>query len=289
VAGKPAIQRCLELLSHVSLRNQYRLADCIAVVLRIFPNQVSKQTRDNIKLCFSHLAMTEQKQLYRDSIRHTCYSMTELAAVWCWPADKILACVTRVDICPEFDQTTKSKIILAPHLGSWEMLAIWMGYDYDAMILYKRRRDRALDSFILESRARSGSTLVPTKKRGLRKLLVGLRKGANLVILPDQKPAANKGRIESRFFGANAPTTKLVQALCAKVDCDVFMATVNRSDPPGEFGLRIERLEHSRLAADETESAQYMNDQIEQRCRLHLEQYQWGYRRFTTSAYETVK
>ena len=287
--ARPAIQRCLELLSHVSLRNQYRLAECIALVIRLIPNQVSKQTRDNIKLCFSDLTQAEQKQLYRDSIRHTCYSMTELASVWCWPADKILARVTSLDICPEFDQSTKSKIILAPHLGSWEMLVIWLGRACDAMILYKRRKNRTLDRFILDSRARTGGTPVPTKKRGLRKLLVGLKKGENLMILPDQKPAANKGRIKSHFFDASAPTTKLVQTLCAKVDCDVFMATISRSDPPGEFGLRIERLEHSRLAADETDSAQYMNDQIEQRCRLHLEQYQWGYRRFTSSAYETVK
>ena len=287
--SRPAIQLCLELLSHVSLRSQYRLADCIAFVLRIIPNQVSKHTRDNIKLCFPDLPSTEQKLLYRNSIRHTCYSMTELAAVWCWPADKILAQVTSFDICPEFNESTKSKIILAPHLGCWEMLAIWLGRACDTMILYKRRSNRALDSFILESRARTGSTLVPTKKRGLRKLLIGLKKGENLMILPDQKPAANKGRIKSCFFGVSAPTTKLVQTFCARVDCDVFMATINRSNPPGEFGLRIERLEHSRLAAEETDSAQYMNDQIEQRCRFHPEQYQWGYRRFTSTAYEAVK
>jgi lauroyl/myristoyl acyltransferase len=64
---------------------------------------------------------------------------------------------------------------------------------------------------------------------------------------------------------------------------------MKRSSPPGEFSLSIQPLEHERLAADETSSAQYMNDQIEQLARLSLEQYQWGYRRFSNNAYASVK
>lgn len=287
--SKPVLQICMETLSHLSLRNLYRLADCIAFLLRITPNQISRQTRENIKLCFPELSDSAQKRLYQESIRHTCYSAIELAAVWCWPVDKILQRLTGIDICPEFNQSNASKIILAPHLGCWELLAIWLGRSCNIMYLYKRRSNRALDGFISDSRARTGGSPVPAKKHGLRKILLGLNNGESLVILPDQKPGRNKGRIESRFFAANAPTTKLVQALCRRVDCDVFIATIRRSTPPGEFALCIEQLEHSRLAAAEIDSAQYMNDQIEQRCRQFPEQYQWGYRRFTSSAYETVK
>jgi lauroyl/myristoyl acyltransferase len=79
-----------------------------------------------------------------------------------------------------------------------------------------------------------------------------------------------------------------VQNLCCKIDCDVFIASACRSDPPGEFALRIRALEHARLAADETSSAQYLNDQIEALVRLQPAQYQWGYRRFQASAYATI-
>ena len=155
-------------------------------------------------------------------------------------------------------------------------------------MMYKRRQDRALDAFIREARARSGGNPVPTKRRGLRKLLIGMKKGASLMILPDQKPGRNKARIESTFFGANAPTTTLVHNLCSKLDCDVFIAAVCRSEPVGEFSLRIRPLERARLAADELGSAQYMNDQIEALARENPTQYQWGYRRFTSSAYASI-
>lgn len=286
---KPAFQICVELLSRFSLHSQYRIGDFISFVVRNTPNQISKQTRANIKLCFPDLERSEQQQLYREAIRHTCYTMTELAAVWCWPVDKILPHIKSMDICDSFNSNARAKIILAPHLGSWELLATWLGQVRAAVMLYKRRKNRALDDFIKQARARSGGSLVPTKKHGLRKLLVGLKDGATLMILPDQKPAKNKARIDAKLFGISAPTTTLVQNLCSKIDCDVYIATVYRSSPPGEFSLRIQPLQQELLAADEASSAQYMNDQIEQLARQQLEQYQWGYRRFATSAYKSVK
>lgn len=287
--GKPILQRSLELLARFSLPTQYRVGDLISLVLRSTPNQVSRQARENIRLCFADMDKAEQQALYRDSMRHTCYATTELAAAWCWPTERMLATITSVDVCDEFDASERSRIILVPHLGSWETLAVWLGQHCNAIMLYKRRKNRELDSFILQARARSGGDLVPTKKRGLRQLLIGLKAGKSLMILPDQKPGGKKAYIESKFFGLGAPTTTLVQNLCSKMDCDVFIANMCRSEPPGEFSLQIRPLEHGRLAADDISSAQYMNDQIEALARRHLAQYQWGYRRFDSGAYGSAR
>jgi KDO2-lipid IV(A) lauroyltransferase len=287
--SKPAIQRILELLAYFPLRFQYRLGDVVAFIFRCIPNRYTRLMRQQIKLCLPELDRAAQKQLYRQALRHTVYTLTELGAVWCWPADKILGRVTAVDICEEFHQANGGKIILAPHLGSWETLGIWLGQNCDAIILYKRPRDKALDGFVRQVRGRTGGTPVPTKKRGLRKLLIGLREGNNLMILPDQKPGARKACIESEIFGVNAPTTTLVNNLCGKVDCGVFIATIYRSSPPGEFSLTIQLLDRERLAKDEIASAQYMNDKIEQIIRQSPEQYQWAYRRFSSKAYEPDK
>lgn len=286
---KPLIQFYFELLSHFSLRLQYRLGDIIAFFLRNTTNQLSQLVQANIALCFADLGKDGQKYLYRESIRQTCYAMTELAAVWCWPVEKILARVTSVDICREFELSSRGRIILVPHLGSWETLVIWLGKKCNALIMYKRRKSKAVDQFVKTSRARSGGIPVPTKKHGLRKLLIGLREGNSLMILPDQRPAGNKARIDAEFFGVSAPTTTLVHNLCHKVECDVFLASMQRSSPPGNFSLRIQSLDHASLAADEASSAQYMNDQIEQLVRPALEQYQWGYRRFSENAYQASR
>ena len=154
-------------------------------------------------------------------------------------------------------------------------------------MLYRQRRQkyRETDSYIAAARSRSGGTLVPTSKQGLRELLVGLKRGRSILILPDQRPRLGKAYIDSTFFGHDAPTTTLVQNLCSKIDCDVFIASALRSTPPGEFDLRISSLEHARLAGDKVASAQYMNDAIEALVRTCPAQYQWGYQRFSKSTY----
>lgn len=286
--SKPLAQHFLELLSRLSLRNLYRLGRLTALVVAYTPNQVSRQARQNIELCFGDLAPHERRQLFRESIRQTCYAAYELAAIWCWPVDKVERHITEVDVCDSFMQTTRGRIILLPHLGSWETLGIWLGQRINVMYLYKRRKNKSVDQFVKASRSRTGGVPVPTKKAGLRQLLVGLKRGDSLVILPDQKPRDNKAHIASTFFGHDAPTTTMVQNLCSKLDCDVFVALVYRSTPVGELGLSIEPLERERLATDEIESARYMNDQIEQRVRRHKEQYLWAYRRFSNQVYESV-
>ena len=279
----------LGLLAHFPLRVHYRIADAVALAIRIIPNRFSRQMRQNIALCLPEMDPLAQQRLYRQALRHTVYAFTELAAVWRWPAEKILPRITTLDICDEFQQTDRGKIILAPHLGSWELLGIWLGQHCDAIILYKRIKDRALDEYIRNARGRSGGTPVSTKKRGLRKLLTGLRANGNLMILPDQKPGAGKARINAGFFGVDAATTTLVRNLCNKVDCDVFIATIYRSSPVGEFGLLIQPLDHKRLAENESTSARYMNKKIEQLVRRFPEQYQWSYRRFSNQAYGSAK
>ena len=287
--GKPVAQHTLELLSHFSVRAQYRIGDLASFFLRNTPNQVSRQARQNIELCFADLDKGERQRLYQECLRHTCYTMTELGAVWRSPLERLLERITSVDVCAEFEQSQKSRIILAPHLGSWETLAQWLGHHCDIIMLYKRRKNKAVDQLVRECRARSGGELVPTKKRGLRQLLVGMKNGKDLMILPDQRPGGRKAFIEAEFFGLSAPTTTLVHNLCSKMDCDVFIANMCRSTPPGKFSLQIRPLEYARLAADDVRSAQYMNDQIEAMVREHLEQYLWGYRRFDSDVYASLE
>lgn len=277
----------LGLLSQFSLRAQYRLADLLALGLRAVPNQVARQARANIALCFADRDADERRRLYRQVLRHTCYAMTELGALWCWPVERVRERIREVDVSPAYREGGKAKILLLPHLGSWETLGIWLGGHCEAIMLYKRRKrkHRAMDEFVIGRRARYGGELVPTTRQGLRRLMQGLRKGRTLVILPDQKPGGGKARIESTFFGHSAPTTTLVHNLCSRIECDVFLASVCRSEPPGEFELRIQDLEFAELAGDETRSAQYMNDRIEALVHTRPEQYQWGYRRFSNRVY----
>ena len=270
------------------LRWQYRLADLIAWIIANTRNQLSTQARQNIRLCFADLNPDQQQRLYRDSIRHTCYAMTELGTIWYRPVERLMEMVTSIDICPEYHCADQGRLVLAPHLGSWEMLAQWLGKTDNAIFLYKRRKNHALDQFIVDCRARTGGEPVSTRKGGLRQLLIGLRNNRTLMILPDQRPRGKHAYADSIFFGLDAPTTTLVNSLCSKLECRVFIATMYRSTPVGEFGLRIISLDREPLSGEQRQSVNYMNAAIEQLVRDYPGQYQWGYRRFRSSVYQSL-
>lgn len=285
---KPVIQILVELLSHCSIKTQHRLGDLLGFLVNRIPNQLSTQTDNNIRLCLGGLNRAEQQSLKQDAIRHTCYSLTELAAVWCWPVEKILARVKTENVCDQFTNSSKGRIVIAPHLGSWELLNIWLAGKTRLWSLYKPQKNPAMDQFILQSRGRNGAQLVPTNAAGLRKIIRGIKQGDTIMVLPDQKPRAGRAQIDSQFFGQLAPTTPLVRYICRTQDCDVFIAVMYRQQSNGTFGLSIEPLAHDRLAASEHESAQYLNDEIEKLVKAHLEQYQWGYERFVQSEYQPL-
>jgi KDO2-lipid IV(A) lauroyltransferase len=285
---KPAIQILLELLSHFPIKAHYVVGSILGFFVTHIPNQISRQTDSNIRLCFDGLSRSKQLSLAKNSIRQTCYSLTEAAAVSCWPAQKILATIQLEAVCEEFNQSNKGRLVIAPHLGSWELLNIWLAENGPLISLYKPQRNQKVDRFIFESRSRNGAQLVPADASGLRKIIKGLKRGETVMILPDQKPRRSSAQIDSYFFGHAASTTPLIQNICAKLDCDVFIGVMYRLETTSRFSLSIESLDHHKLAAPDLESAQYLNDQIESRVRRHPDQYQWGYARFTRAEYETL-
>ena len=285
---KPPIQILLELLAYLPIRVQYRLARILAFVVTRINNQISLQTEKNIHLCFNGLNHSRQIDLKKSTVRHTCYALIELAAVWCWPVKKILAKIEQEEICKKFSHTDKGRLVIAPHLGSWELLNIWLAANGRVFSLYKPQRNARVDNFILQSRTRNGAQLVPTDAFGLRKLIKGLKRGATVMILPDQKPRSDAAQIDSQFFGHVASTSLLIQNICKRIDCNVFIAAMYRNEKSTTFSLCIESLDHHRLAGPEVDSAQYLNDQIENMVRTHLDQYQWSYERFTSAEYKTL-
>ena len=276
------VNRTLALCSSKCL---FRLARGMAFLLRHTGNQISRKTRQNIRLCFSDMNEQQQQQLINDSIVHTCCSFTELGSLWHQSMDKVLTRLTEQDIDDSFYTADKPRLIIAPHHGSWELLNLWLAQQVEIFSLYEPARTPALDRYIRRCRSRSGAKLVPANTTGLRSLLQGLKLGASCMVLPDQRPGQKSAKVEADFFGIPAPTTLLVKKLLSKVDCDVFIAAVTRNLQQGNYSLRINKLESARLLDEDRLSAGYMNQSIEQFISQNICQYQWAYRRFRSRMY----
>jgi KDO2-lipid IV(A) lauroyltransferase len=286
---KPAIQYLLEHLAVYSPASRFRLARLIAFIMVHSPNSISRQTRQNIQLCFPEQSKAEQVLLIKQSILHSCLSVLELSDIWCQPVENSLASVSKVTAPDSFNELTGSSIIIAPHLGSWELLNIWLADRFELISLYKPQDNPKTDYFMLQSRSRNGATLVSTSTSGLRQLMKGLRQGKCLMILPDQKPGKRSAKIDSTFFGHTAPTTSLIYNLCHRTRSNVFIAAAMRNEIGDKFSIVVNSMDCDRLSASAESSAEYLNQTIESLVRSCPEQYQWGYPRFRKSVYRAVE
>jgi KDO2-lipid IV(A) lauroyltransferase len=282
------VSTLLKALSLLSLGGLYRIADFFDPFIATFPNRASRLIRQNIQLCFPDLNSDEQRQLCRLTIRHSCYSAFELAAVWCWPVEKILARITSENVCGSFHASKKGRIVVVPHLGNWELVNLYLAQQGDLVSLYKTQTNAAVDSLLLTARSRNGAHLMPANISGLRQLSLALKQGKTVMILPDHRPEKNKSQLMATFFGVEAPVAPLIYKFCKRIDCDIFIATIFRNRDDASFHLDLNELEHEKITVDQQSGLNYLNSQLEFLIKQHPEQYQWAYRRFDPSTYHAL-
>ncbi len=252
-------------------------------------NQITRQSRENIRLCFAGLTTDQQNTLVKDSITHTCCAFIELAAIWNHPIERVLGLIDVDYIDASFASSQRAKVIVAPHQGSWELLNYWLAQHGGFFAVYKPSRKTALNQYILEKRGRNGARLVPTNTAGMRSLIKALRSGkSTCMVLPDQRPPKNSARVDSKFFNQPAKTSLLIKNLANRVDCDIYIAIINRELVSGRYQLRLEAMERTELLSEDNRSARYLNERIERLVTDNISQYQWAYRRFDEQAYKLL-
>ncbi len=261
----------------------------MAFIVEHTNNQVSRQTSQNIKLCFPEFNKQQQKRLIKESIFHTCCAFIEPAYIWTRKVEKVLKKVEIRKLDDSFIESKKARIIVAPHHGSWEILSYWLAQYGELYALYKPARKASIDNYIFEKRSRNGAKLVATTTAGIRQLLKGMKQKATCVILPDQRPGKNMASSDSLFFSHPVRTSLLIKNLASKIDCDIFICAITRDIKNGKYQLSLERMDVSKIHQPDEASANYLNEVIQDFISQHICQYQWSYRRFTDAAYQKLK
>jgi KDO2-lipid IV(A) lauroyltransferase len=276
----------LHILSWLPLGLARWLGKVLALVAWSLRTRMQQTTATNLGLCFPAMSETERDQLGRRSLQATMQTVMEAGAAWLWPARRTLALIQRVDNLALLEQAKaagKGVIVLAPHLGNWEVLGLYLnacglGQSYQ---LYQAPADPRLDALIHRGRSRAGATMVATDNRGVAELLKALRAGNIAGILPDQVPDAGGGDY-APFFGVPALTMTLLVRLQQKTGAAVVLAFARRittQDGPG-FELIFREPDAGIYAKDMPEALAAMNRAIEALILLAPEQYQWEYKRF---------
>ena len=142
--------------------------------------------------------------------------------------------------------------------------------------LYQPPRSRFLRKIINDLREYHDNEMVPTNKRGLRRLYEVLLEGGTVAVLPDQVPSSGHF---IPFFGEFALTDELTIRLQRKTGANVLMLVfLRRSD--GYFDVHIAEADTELYQGNVTNALGALNGMIESVVALQPAQYQWEYKRY---------
>ncbi len=216
----------------------------------------------------------------RNAVRGIGAGALELAFIWMRPVDEVLAKVVSVEgreYLTDAAAVGRGVVYLTPHLGCFELAALYIGAHRRLSAMYRPPRIGWLEPIMLAGRERGQVRLCPADASGLRSLMRALRAGEAIGILPDQVPQAGGGEWAD-FFGRPAYTSTLASRFAATSQAQLILCVCERL--PAGKGYRMS---FSPLAVSEhTSAARQINSALEQAIRRLPEQYLWSYNRYKT-------
>jgi KDO2-lipid IV(A) lauroyltransferase len=246
-----------------------------------FGGRSRKVTERNIQVAFPELTRKEQARLARRSLCATGELASEMGHVWLRSWDHVKGLILEVqgdEAIRDAQRAGRGVIILAPHLGNWEILGLHLATLGNVVSLYEPPKLPAIGPMIEAARQRSGATLVPTDSRGLARLLKSVRGGDISGILPDQAPGDINSGENIPFMGTPCFTGTLASNMIRRTGALAVFGFAERI--PGGFRLRYLPAEDAIYDEDTTVSLEALNRGVETCLRYCVEQYQWEYKRF---------
>lgn len=276
------IQGLLKVLSLLSLPAAQRIGSLAGRLGWRTAKRARRITEINIKACFPELPAEAQEQLARESLIETAKTALEIPLMWEWPVERCLGLIKEVrgqGLVDDALSRGKGLLLLAPHLGNWELAGLYFSSRYQMAALYSPPNMPELEPYMSRVRGRLGSELVRPDRRGLLRLITILREGGVAGVLPDQSPTPAGGTF-APFFGIQVLTMKLVTKIIAKTGTSVLVTYAERL-PHGE-GFRIHVMPPDRrlFDTDLAASTTGLNASVEACVREIPNQYQWEYKRF---------
>lgn len=271
----------VRLVGKLPLRRARQLGATVGRMAYRLNIRMVKVTRRNLALCLPHLSAEQRESLTRDSVLETGRLAPEVCVIFCnqrTPANQRIRRYEGEALVRGLLAEGKGLIVLAPHLGNWEVLGTYLAKLAPTTNLYQPPRLLGLDEFIRSGRQQTGSQLVPTNAKGVAALLKALKNGGICGILPDQNPNGEQSGEYVPFFGHPAFTMTLAYKLIRKTGCNAVFAYAKRVQDG--FDLIFRAPPEDIYSEDLLTSLTALNKGIEHLVMEAPAQYQWEYKRY---------
>jgi len=266
------------LLALLPLRALHGLGALLGRLIYAASAQYAARTRENLRQAGITAGEAQYRSVLSAAIAEAGKGITELAWVWGRPYDEVVGkvreCVGLEHIIAA-QQRGKGIIFLTPHLGCFEISALYAARRVPITVLYRPPKLRWLEDVMRGGRERGQAKLAKADVSGVRLLYKALRRGEAIGLLPDQVPSQGEGEWAD-FFGRPAYTMTLAGRLAESSDATVLIAYSERL-PHGEgYVIHVEPL----LLDFSAPVPQQVNAALERVIRACPAQYLWSYNRY---------
>jgi KDO2-lipid IV(A) lauroyltransferase len=269
----------IRLVSFLPLPAAHALGSAIGKLLWF--TDIARVAKINLRLCYPDHSDVQVEQLARESLIALGKTYAEMGMSWMWPIPKVQKLISQVEGLEHLVKALDDKngiILIAPHLGNWEVLNHFFRQHLFMTVMYKPARISALDKFIFSTRKRVDVGLVPADRTGVESLYQLLNDKGVVAVLPDQEPGVKSG-VFAPFFGHAALTGKLIGELANNTSAYLLCCYAKRLED-GSYGVVLKPANKDIRNSDEVAAAMALNSSIEECINDCPEQYQWNYKRF---------
>lgn len=275
----PLLIGLLRLLACLPLRGYHAIGGVLGFVAYFTSRRYASRMRQNLRASGVWRDEADYRRILRANIAEVGKGALEIIPIWfrgsARSAELVRTCSGQEAVLAAY-RNGRGIVLLTPHLGCFEISAIYASQFLPITVLYRQPHVRWLDRLIVEGRGQGQEKLAPADVRGVRRLLKALRSGEAVGVLPDQAPGAGEG-VWVDYFGRPAYTMTLIGRLSELTKPAVFIAVAKRLPRGGGYEIDVRPVEGDLTGVA---GARRMNAAIEDAVRSCPEQYLWSYNRY---------
>ncbi|MBZ5535809.1 MAG: lysophospholipid acyltransferase family protein [Acidobacteriia bacterium] len=241
----------------------------------------------NLSLALPHLSGSEHRRIVKGVFRNLARLLAEFSQ---FPKFTLKG-IDRIVVYDGFENYAEAKkrgkgiLIMSAHFGAWELASFAHSvYGYPLKFLVRPLDNPRVDALIMRYRQLAGNVGID-KRNSMREVLRALRQNEAVGILIDQNASREEG-VFANFFGIPASTTAGLATLAMRTGAAVVPGLLIWDEQIKKHRLRFEPpvvlVDTGNFQADVIGNTARFNRILEEKIRMHPDQWLWVHRRWKT-------
>jgi len=271
------------LISILPFRILYIFSDLLYLFLYHVIGYRKKVVMNNLKIAFPEKSKEELTVIMKKFYSHFLDIFMEMLKTFSISDEEILRRfkLTNPEEMEAFMGRNKNILLMSSHYANFEWLfSLNLRVDHHGFAAYKKVKNKYLNNYIVRSRSRFNTTLIPSKKI-IAALNENDKKGINSVygMLVDQAPKLGKTYHWSNFFGVKVPVITGTEMLSKKYDYAVMYIETTKIKR-GFYETKMEVLSENPRDVPDFEITDLFMKKLEAQIRKEPAYYFWTHKRF---------